>query len=181
MLISDYYREMNIHLHKHAHYGARGGKWYPAVLELMGHYCTTDVLDYGAGKQSLNDELPNVTSYDPAIPEISRLPDIHDIVVCLDVLEHIEPDYLEEVLLHLFAVTKVIGLFVIATRPARKTLLDGRNAHLIIKPTVWWMSHVGKYFKIIEVLELRDGGELVLYVKPRRKDNATPSKNYRPD
>jgi len=182
-LISNEYRALNKKLHEdRPTYGAKGGtKWAKQILAMMGKHVTTDVLDYGAGKQSLKGEIETVTSYDPAIPGIDTLPEMHDIVACLDVLEHIEPDRLEAVLLHIFSVTRKEAFFVVSTRPAHKSLADGRNAHLIVMSPHWWLEHIDKYFHIGEVYENDNLHEFTVYVTPRRKSNATPSKNYRPD
>ena len=41
------------------------------------------------------------------------------------------------------------ALLEAATKPARKTLADGRNAHLIVKPAEWWVAKASTYFRII--------------------------------
>lgn len=43
------------------------------------------------------------------------------------VLEHIEPECLEQVLDHLQRLTRKIALLNIVTRPANKVLADGHN------------------------------------------------------
>lgn len=102
---------------------------------------STDILDYGCGKSTLQQQLPfKIQQYDPAVPKYSTLPDPADIVVCTDVLEHIEPDNLGNVLLHIHSLAKKAAFLVIATRPAKKILEDGRNAHLIVKDMVWWLG-----------------------------------------
>jgi 2-polyprenyl-3-methyl-5-hydroxy-6-metoxy-1,4-benzoquinol methylase len=71
-------------------------------------------------------------------------PEPHDIVACTDVLEHIEPDCLDDVLKDIRRCTKKVAFLLIATRPAIKVLADGRNAHLIQQPYTWWRtSHRG--------------------------------------
>ena len=60
-------------------------------------------------------------------------------MVCIDVLEHIEPAYLDNVLDDLQRCTDVIGVFTVACGPAMKILPDGRNAHLIQEPPEWWL------------------------------------------
>jgi len=37
--------------------------------------------------------------------------------------------------------------------PAAKVLSDGRNAHLIQKPSSWWLEKFIKYFDIISLAE----------------------------
>ena len=58
--------------------------------------------------------------YDPAIPIWTDRPEPAEMVVCIDVLEHIEPDFLESVLDDLARVTAKIGVFTVATGPAQK-------------------------------------------------------------
>jgi S-adenosylmethionine:diacylglycerol 3-amino-3-carboxypropyl transferase len=78
-------------------------------------------------------------------------PEPHDIVVCTDVLEHIEPDCLDDVLADIRRCTKKAALLVVATRPAMKTLSDGRNAHLIQEDFKWWEPHIEKAgFRVLQ-------------------------------
>ncbi|HET9469625.1 MAG TPA: hypothetical protein VFO24_00885, partial [Usitatibacter sp.] len=81
-----------------------------------------------------------------------------------DVLEHIEPECLDEVLDDLQRVTRKIGFFVIATREAEKTLPDGRNAHLIQEPIAWWAPRLEKRFTVSQVREM--AGEFAVVVRP---------------
>ena len=90
----------------------------------------------------------NIRGYDPCIPGLDSIPEPADFVVCTDCLEHIEPDYLDNVLDDLNRVTKKIGFFAIATGPAVKILDDGRNAHLIQEGMDWWKSRLETRFKI---------------------------------
>jgi hypothetical protein len=69
-------------------------------------------------------------------------------VVCTDVLEHIEPENVDDVLDDLQALTRRVGFFVIATRPAKKILEDGRNAHLIQHGLDWWLPKLWTRFHI---------------------------------
>jgi hypothetical protein len=73
------------------------------------------------------------------------------------VLEHIEPDFLDNVLDDLAAVTVGYGFYSIHTGPARKHLADGRNAHLIQKPSSWWLPRLCERFEV-EGLRPTPGG-----------------------
>lgn len=162
-LISEHYRDQNAQLHKlRSDYGSNGHRYASQIRELAQAMGTQDILDYGAGKQTLSDALVglNVKSYDPAFPEISSLPEPADLVVCGDVLEHIEPEYLDAVLDDLQRVTKKCLFATIATRPAAKTLPDGRNTHLIQQDLRWWLPLVWSRFILGSVHNL--GGELLL-------------------
>lgn len=171
MLISDEYRKQNQDMHKdHGMFGNGGSVWAGPLTEVCERYKTQDVLDYGCGKGSLAKAMKfKIREYDPAVPGKDSPPEPADVVVCTDVLEHIEPEHLEEVLDHLQSLIKVCGLFTIATRKAKKKLPDGRNAHLIVAPAAWWLGHLEKRFKVVKWdVDRRKKDEVIALVKQRR-------------
>lgn len=85
-------------------------------------------------------------AYDPGVPDLADSPPPAQMVVCIDVLEHIEPSCIDDVLDHLEDVTKEILFATIHTAPAGKVLPDGRNAHLIQKPSEWWLPKIQDRF-----------------------------------
>jgi len=149
-LISSEYRNLNAKLHHdNLAYGVGGSKHAPTVLKLSEQIKTTSILDYGCGKGLLAKELPfPIWEYDPAIPEKSESPRPADIVICTDVLEHIEPEKIHAVLSDLKRCVRKIGYFVIHTGPSTKNLADGRNSHLLQKDRVWWKSMLRMYFDV---------------------------------
>jgi hypothetical protein len=150
-LISEEYRELNARLHReNLAYGVGGGKHAKVVEKLAAKLKTRSVLDYGAGKQYLAKALPfPIWSYDPAFPEIAEAPRPAELVVCSDVLEHIEPDKLDLVLLDLKRVVRRLGYLIIHTGPSTKELADGRNSHLIQEKPEWWEERLGRFFKVV--------------------------------
>lgn len=163
MLITENYRQLNKELHEsRKDYGVGGHLAAAMVMDACQALNTRSVLDYGCGKSTLSAALPFIIQeYDPAIEKHSKTPDPADIVVCMDVLEHIEPECLDAVLDDLKRVTKKYGIFTIATRPAVKTLADGRNAHLIVEPAKWWMLKIFDRFEV-DRFNVNDGGFLVI-------------------
>ena len=95
--------------------------------------------------------------YDPAIEGLDAPPNPADIVVCGDVLEHVEPQCLDAVVDDLRRVTKKAALLVVATRPAVKTLADGRNAHLIVESADWWLPRIARCFDLVHYERLSEG------------------------
>jgi 2-polyprenyl-3-methyl-5-hydroxy-6-metoxy-1,4-benzoquinol methylase len=168
-LISPEYRDLNAQLHAtNMAYGVGGEKHVPNVLKMCGVLKTKDVLDYGCGKGRLAKALPfHIQEYDPAIPGKDESPKPADIVVCTDVLEHIEPDKLLYVLHDLRRVVRVAGFFLVHTGPAQKTLPDGRNTHLLQHPKAWWEKRLRKFFTVAKVEQ--QGPELLFIVGPKRK------------
>lgn len=162
-LISDYYREQNVELHKlRPDYGANGHRHAPQIRELAKAMNAQSILDYGSGKGTLADALHdfNVINYDPAFPQWAAVPEPADLVVCGDVLEHIEPEYLDAVLDDLVRVTRKCLWATIATRPAVKTLPDGRNTHLIQEPMQFWLPKLWGRFILGSFHNL--GGEIIV-------------------
>lgn len=149
-LISAAYLEEQRKLHASPRgYGQRGDKWASAVLRLAGKYEATSILDYGCGAgnlvKAIRPRLPRsvrISEYDPAIAGKDATPSFADLVVCTDVLEHIEPERLDAVLAHLKMLARKAIFAVIATRPAKKLLSDGSNAHLIIQDSGWWKARL---------------------------------------
>lgn len=148
-LISPEYCEQQQVLHAAPRgYGGKGHKWATAVTSMIATHGYRSVLDYGCGQGTLRRwvTLAGVSvdfrEYDPAIHGKDALPEPADLVVCTDVLEHIEPEKLSSVLQHLKALATRALLLVIATRPSNKTLTDGRNAHLILESGAWWAQQI---------------------------------------
>lgn len=145
-LISSNYTEMQRTLHAAPRgYGGRGNKWAGIVMQIASEYGATSILDYGAGAGTLavtlKATLPStirVSEYDPAIKGKESLPDFADLVVCTDVLEHIEPECLDNVLAHLRSLARKALFIVVSTKASNKVLSNGKNAHLIIRPARWW-------------------------------------------
>jgi hypothetical protein len=154
MKITPQYLEQNRKLHAVGNYGVSGQRYATEVLRISALIGSRDILDYGCGQRTLEKALGfGIRNYDPCIAGLDASPSRADIVVCTDVLEHIELECLDEVLDDLRRVTGKIGYFVIATRPAKKTLPDGRNAHLIQERLPWWLPKLESRFGVIEVVE----------------------------
>lgn len=149
-LISDEYREQNRLMHEKPHYGVAGKAYAPIIDRISVDFDCRSFLDYGCGKRTMSVFLPHLhfEGYDPAVPEYADLPVPADLVICLDVMEHIEPDRLVSVLDHVRGITKKVALVSVSTRKAYKTLPDGRNAHLIVEPPEWWLPKFLERWKL---------------------------------
>lgn len=175
--ISDQYRKIQQELHENPNYGIASLHFAPLVADLIKQTSAKSVSDYGAGKKNLYKALvENQTPpqayypYDPAFPEYGP-PRPADLVCCIDVLEHIEPELLENVLIDLSKIIKKYGFFSIHMGPAAKTLSDGRNAHLIQKPSSWWLPKLTKYFEIMHLQSHNLMGKGIwLVVSPHKTD-----------
>lgn len=155
MLITEEYRELNSQLHlSEAKYGAWGNRWAEHVRYFVEREGIRSVLDYGCGKASLAEALSNITitCYDPAIPKYSVPPLPHEFVVCTDVLEHVEPECIEDVLKDLERLTLKKIFFVVSLTRAIKSLPDGRNTHVLLRPPSWWVGRLEKHFEREQII-----------------------------
>ena len=163
MTISDDYRNAQKQLHENPNYGVASLQYAPIVKEVIQQIGAKSISDYGAGKCRLRMKLKELGlrkfryfPFDPAFPEYGE-PKEAELVCCIDVLEHVEPLYLDDVLIDLRRITTGHGFFTIHTGPAVKTLADGRNAHLIQNPTSWWLPKLCDHFEIMH-LQRSPGG-----------------------
>lgn len=156
-MISESYRAEQQRLHQNPNYGTASLGYVELVNKIIKTHRFQTLHDYGAGKQRLRTGLVPIeySASDPAFPEYGP-PREADLVTCIDVLEHVEPDQLEAVLEDLQKIT-YMGFFTIHTGPAVKVLSDGRNAHLIQRPARWWLPLLCKRWEIEALAHVRDG------------------------
>jgi len=124
------------------------------------------VLDYGAGKGGTTEWLKqqgfDVTAYDPYYPANSnteRLKQEYDAIISGDVLEHI---HTQDIPWDYFKNARH-NIHVIDLTPAKKTLPDGRNAHINLQTQEEW----------IKTFHINLGGELL-----QQYTYAEPDKTY---
>lgn len=151
--ISPEYLKLQENLHEIPNYGYANNFYFGVVKELLEKIDVKSICDYGAGKRGLENNLKKIGyngeyhPYDPVFPEYGD-PVSSDLLCCIDVLEHVEIDCLDDVLDDLKNLTRRFGFFCISTRPAKKILSDGRNAHLIQAPISWWMLKICERFEL---------------------------------
>lgn len=166
-LISPSYREQNRRLHEeNPVYGGTSARYAVAVKKLLEKTQSKTVLDYGCGKgglvRALQESGIKASGYDPAVEEYSPPPEPADLVVCTDVIEHIEPEYISAVLDDLDRLTLRAIYLIIATGPAQKFLPDGRNAHLIQKSSRDWLYDLLPRFRLVEFMDAGRGFAAVM-------------------
>jgi len=155
--ITQEYLAQQKQLHENPNYGVASLAFAPIVARIIQKTNCRSVSDYGAGKKRLLTALENqgirldsYLPYDPVFPEYGT-PQPADLVCCIDVLEHAEPELIDNVLIDLAGIVSNLGFFSIHKGPAGKTLSDGRNAHLIQKPVSWWLKKLSDHFEVIHL------------------------------
>lgn len=155
-VISDGYQEQLKSMHEGR---PKGKEWGTTGARNFGDYIVkflehrrgqiTTVLDFGAGQESLQRYvLANAvdinikwTNYDPGQPGIEALPTGYfDLICSSDVLEHVEPELIDETIKWMQGHAKKALFHHIACDPCGLILPDGRNAHLITEKLDWWLD-----------------------------------------
>jgi hypothetical protein len=155
-LISSEYRDQQTKLHENGLYGTASLVFGGMVAEVINRMEITHVLDYGCGAGvNLSRELQGKVkhkltyqAYDPAVLRFSKPPLPAQMVACIDVLEHIEEEYIDAVLDDLTRLTEGVIFATVDTGPALKTLPDGRNAHILQRPIKWWFPKLEARFDV---------------------------------
>lgn len=140
-LITPEYRALNVELHERVPaYGTGGHKWADMVRSIVTETGAKSVLDYGCGKGTLRQALRPITvhEYDPAVLGKESLPSSAGVVVCTDVMEHVEPECTEAVIRHLCGLATRAVFVGVACKVSGKRLADGRPAHINVQPAAWW-------------------------------------------
>lgn len=140
-LITQEYRDLNAELHERVpSYGTGAHKWADVVRGIVEETGAKSVLDYGCGKGALKRALHGIKvhEYDPAIEGKDIKPSSAGVVVCLDVMEHVEPEFTENVIWDICWLATRAVLVVVSCKVGGKLLADGRPAHINVQPKAWW-------------------------------------------
>jgi SAM-dependent methyltransferase len=165
MIINDNYKNQLKELHSNPKTFNNGTKQYKVVKDFIKSHKIDSLLDFGCGKggliqciKELHPEINRVVGYDPGYEEFEKLPlEKFDCVISTDAMEHIEPEFLNDSLTTIDDLFSRYCFLRIACYKAKKTLPDGRNAHLIIESPAWWIDKVKEFISgnIIHT-EIRD-------------------------
>ena len=157
-------------LHEQGKFGGAARHASVEINQIIEQEKITHLLDYGCRKkQILRQHLKPVDgfkyqAYDPGVPKLSGDPIPAEVVVACDVLEHIEPQCIDDVLDHIEELTEFLFYATISTREAAKKLSDGRNAHLIQQPMEWWLPKIWERF-VIQSFVRQGSGFMVMATK----------------
>ena len=152
-MFSKEYEEVLVKLHNEdENWGTSGARYIDDVTRIIDEYDVEWVLDVGCGKGNLVTALSSlypekqILGYDPFYEPYSEVPcEQADLIVCTDVLEHIEPEHLDDFIKFMIGFKPEKLYLAISLVSAKQILPDGRNAHLIVKPTEWWIDTLRKH------------------------------------
>lgn len=153
-MISDEYKDLLMEKHEKKPWGGGGKSWVPMILPLLNSFPPGPIriLDFGCGRGTFKPEIEplhpdvQVLEYDPGVAGKTQLPKYPvDFVVCTDVMEHVEEEWVPHTLrtIQWLAIHGVF--FNIDLCESTSLLPDGRNTHITIKPAKWWMEQLHTY------------------------------------
>lgn len=164
------YRLLQEQMHEDGNYGVVGAKSFEVVSRmLIGLYAQirrpVTMIDYGSGPGLLKDALDkalkcaDVLNYDPFHPRWREMPEpgMADVVTCMDVMEHVEEECVDNVIDWIADRSRYGAIFKIDLGPAIKNLPDGRNAHITLKSDAWWRQRLSRRFHVTEATKAGSG------------------------
>ena len=151
------------------------------IAKWIDKFKPTSVFDYGCGKggfvKAITESYPDIKAigWDPGHPDFKeRAPGPYDMLISTDVLEHIEPVFLDNVLKDVHETFSKCAFLIIATSPAKKFLADGRNAHLIVETPGWWKTKIEENMPGVKFVH----HEFVEKTRTDKQGNVKPNNKY---
>jgi FkbM family methyltransferase len=119
-------------------YGSgKGFQYRPQKIVIDGRHVADSIAEYW--------DVDEVRCYDPGLPAHAALPENpYDGVISTDVLEHCPEEDLAWILDEIFALARSFAYLNVACFPARKSLPNGENAHITLRPPSWWRDLVAE-------------------------------------
>ena len=146
LINDDYKRQLQEMLATNTKFTRSGEKKLKAIKRFLKQYTPTSLIDFGCSHGELLPLLVEhynirAVGYDPGVAEFENIPTTAvDCLTSTDVLEHVEPEMINNTLKTINTLFTKSAFLLIAGYPAKKQLPDGRNAHLIIESFDWWKT-----------------------------------------
>jgi hypothetical protein len=157
---SSKYQSMLIDMHKKRPWGGA----VDGSIERINTYArlseVKSILDYGSGYGAFKDKIEatytdvvySIHEYEPGQPELAGDPPICDASICIDVMEHIEPKLVDNVIEHIHNKTNKWTFQKICLRAATGNFPGTKqNLHLIVMPAAWWVKKLSPYWEMIDL------------------------------
>ena len=156
----------------------------PIIKEIIKKENINNMIDYGCGKGNFYSKsfdlkgklIPplrkfwdiEIKLYDPCYEKYSKFEkdETFDLLICIDVLEHIPETDIEWILDRFFKISKKYIFINVACYEAIALLPDGENAHINIQKPIWWSNKLEKFqrnnkeMKVICICTVKDNGKI---------------------
>lgn len=175
--ISEQYKSQLEILHSKNKMGKNSKRKNPKLFNIpdfLEKYKPNSIIDYGCGSgsvvQYLKETFDDVEGYDPCVKKYSTYPSrTYDVLISMDVLEHIEPETLDENLKSISNLFTKSAYLDIHTGSSPTFLPDGRNAHLIQEQPKFWRDCVLKNMNVKIIDEfwrapVKKGAKILNYI-----------------
>jgi 2-polyprenyl-3-methyl-5-hydroxy-6-metoxy-1,4-benzoquinol methylase len=131
-------------------------KDYIMCVQFLQHTMAESVFDMGCGAGKYLKILENMKvpaeGYDPNVKEYSKMSEgTYDLVLCLDVLEHVPEAELDNILKAIESRTKKYAIFSICDASLWGKYVD--KTHVTCHSKMWWREKLSKYFKMADTPE----------------------------
>tara|TARA_X000000368_G_scaffold414855_1_gene405482 strand:- start:1138 stop:1812 length:675 start_codon:yes stop_codon:yes gene_type:complete len=148
-----------------AYHGGSTREFAKVIKKIIEKNQIKNMLDYGCGKGFfydnsfyLKDEKIeplkkfwniDIDLYDPCYKKYSHLSTdkIYDLIICIDVLEHVPRQDINWLLNKIFAISKKYVFINLACYYSNALLPDGSNAHINVNDKNWWFDKILKFKK----------------------------------
>ena len=168
-------------------------KFAESIKKLAKFFKSKTALDYGSGGSDLdniqltNDQtfknyvgLKTIYPFEPARNTGKKRK--CDLVLCFDVLEHIFINDIPWVLNDLFSNAKQCIIINVACYKAAALLPNGENAHVTVRPPLWWLGQIecisAIYPEIYWALFTSEGYQNANFLGVYRMKDRLDSKNF---
>ena len=159
-----------------------GGKFFggkvrglEVVVDLVSRTSPRSMLDYGSGKakqytvrrQHMAWGGLEPVCYDVGVPRLAKRPTgTFDGIICADMMEHIDPSDVDEVLADIFGFSShrdppaesFVYFHICCVPSVHKRLEDGRDVHLTIEPPEFWNEKLNGFRRDGLIIEARFEG-----------------------
>ncbi len=169
---------------KNAYDGKSTLAYAPIIKNIIQNEKVKNMIDYGCGKGNFynngfslgGNSIPplrdywgiKIKLYDPCYEKYSKFEknEIFDLLICIDVLEHIPEDDIDWILKRFFSISNKFIFINVACYEAIALLPDGKNAHINVQKPIWWSNKIQKLLKnqnqikLICVCTIKDNGKI---------------------
>jgi hypothetical protein len=133
------------------------------VSEIANRLGATELLDYLCGDASLPRALSvahdmKIQCYDPSIPGFAGKAIPMQMVACVDVLQDVDPEKIDDVLDDLQRVTSVVGYI---------SIRQGEEASRIVQDKSWWLDKIMTRFDLQTLQTTPTGYFMIVYALPK--------------
>lgn len=134
----------------------------PRVFDLLEIPVGSTLIDYGCGEGKAIDwfRAHGLEAFGVDLVPLHPLalraclwdmpPILSDYAFCADVLEHLPPERVIDVLRGIHARTEVAGAFTVATVPDGHGPKVGETLHLTVEPAEWWEERLREVWPVVE-------------------------------